>query len=416
MMVKFADYGFNKSHSAAYAYLAYQTAWLKANYTPEFLAANMTAESSDLAKVVKLIEECRKFEIRVLPPDVNESLIDFSVTDHGIRFGMAAIRNVGAAAVAEILKQREKDGPFTSLFDFAKRLAGTSLINKRLVESLIQSGAFDSIHPNRRACWEAIDSALQYAAACASSAASGMESLFAVADDTGATNDLPEPKLPTVEDWTQIDRLAREKEMLNFYVSGHPLEQFQLDVESFSQLKLGEIAEDSDFTGPVRACGIISAIRTKLDRRENQIAFVTIEDFTGKAECIFWSESYRKFAPVLTVGEMVFIVGKAELNGSDGIKIIADDVIPMDQARARFANALAVNVRLENVGADAAQRTYELFKHNQGELQCIFHIYNEERVRAGSYVSRRYTVTPSNDLINGLMDIYGRNYVRMIGK
>lgn len=416
MMVKFADYGFNKSHSAAYAYLAYQTAWLKANYTPEFLAANMTAESGDLAKVVKLIEECRKFELKVLPPDVNESLIDFSVTDHGIRFGMAAIRNVGAAAVGEILKQREKDGPFTSLFDFAKRLAGNSLINKRLLESLIQSGAFDSIHPNRRQCWEAIDAALQYAAACVSSAASGMESLFASADDGAGNLGLPEPRLPVIEDWSQMDRLKREKEMLNFYVSGHPLEEYLLDVESFSQIKLGEVNEDTDLSTPIRACGIIAAIRTKLDRRENQIAFVTIEDFTGKAECIFWSDAYRKFAPLLSIGEMVFVVGKGELNGADGVKIITDDVIPMEQARARFTNALAVSVQLDQVGAQTAQRIYELFKHNQGELQCIFHLYNENRMRAGSYVSRRFTVTPSNALINGLIDIFGRNYVRLIGK
>jgi DNA polymerase-3 subunit alpha len=323
---------------------------------------------------------------------------------------------VGAAAVAEILKQREKDGPFTSLFDFAKRLAGTSLINKRLVESLIQSGAFDSIHPNRRQCWEEIDSAMNYATSCASSAASGMESLFAMVDDSGATNELPEPQLRAYEDWDRMEKLKREKEMLNFYVSGHPLEQYQLDVEWFSNLKLGEVDETTDLSAPVRACGIIAAIRTKLDRRENQIAFVTIEDFTGKAECIFWSESYRKFAPLLTVGEMVFIIGKGELNGSDGVKIIADDVVPMDQARTRFTNMLAVDVRLDHVGADAAQRTYELFRHNQGELQCVFRIYNEERVLSGRYVSRRFTVTPSNDLVNGLIDIFGGNYVKLLGK
>ena len=338
MMVKFADYGFNKSHSAAYAYLAYQTAWLKANYTPEFLAANMTAESGDLAKVVKLIEECRKFDIKVLPPDVNESLIDFSVTDQGIRFGMAAIRNVGGNAVGEILKRRQKDGPFKSFFEFAKRMAGSSLVNKRLIESLVLSGAFDTLNPNRRQCFEAIDAAMNYASACASSVASGMDSLFSTVDESGSNSGIPEPNMPRVEDWSQLEKLRREKEVLNFYVSGHPLEQFYLDVEAFSQVRLGEVADGTEFTAPVRACGIISGIRTKLDRRENQIAFVTIEDFTGKAECIFWSEAYRKFAPMLSDGEMVFVVGKAELNGADGIKIIADDVIPMSQARARFTS------------------------------------------------------------------------------
>ncbi len=416
MMVKFADYGFNKSHSAAYAYLAYQTAYLKANYTAEFLAANMTAESGDLAKVVKLIEECRKFDIKVLPPDVNESLIDFSVTDHGIRFGMAAIRNVGASAVAEILKQREKEGPFTSIFNFTKRLSGTSLVNKRLMESLVLSGAFDSIHPNRHQICEALDAAIQYATACASSAASGMDSLFAVMDDSGKAPNIPEPNLRPVDEWPRMEMLRREKDVLNFYVSGHPLEHYALDVESFAQIKLGEVDESADFSAPIRACGIISAVRTKLDRRENQIAFVTIEDFSGKAECIFWSDSYRRFAPVLSVGEMVFVIGKAELNGSDGVKIIADDVIPMEQARARFANALAVEVLLDQIAPDAAQRTQDLFKRNQGELQCIFRIYNEERELVSKWVSRRYMVTPSTDLIDGLTDIFGRQYVKLLGK
>jgi len=416
MMVKFADYGFNKSHSAAYAYLAYQTAWLKANYTAEFLAANMTAESGDLAKVVKLIEECRKFDIKVLPPDVNESLIDFSVTDHGIRFGMAAIRNVGASAVGEILKQRQKDGPFVSFFEFAKRLAGTSLVNKRLIESLVLSGAFDSLHDNRRQCFDALDAALNYASSCASSVASGMDSLFSLMDDSGASIGMPEPNMVRVEDWSQLERLRREKEVLNFYVSGHPLEQYLLDVEAFSQVKLGEIADGTEFTAPIRACGIISGIRTKLDRRENQIAFVTIEDFTGKAECIFWSDSYRKFAPVLSDGDMVFIVGKAEMNGSDGIKIIADDVIPMSQARARFTNALAVDVCLDQIGPDAVEQTQALFKNNQGELQCIFRVYDEQRELKGKWVSRRYMVTASDDLIEGLVKIYGRDYVKLVGK
>ncbi|MEO6049341.1 MAG: OB-fold nucleic acid binding domain-containing protein, partial [Candidatus Kapaibacterium sp.] len=317
--------------------------------------------------------------------------------------------------VAEILKQRDSGGPFTSIFDFAKRLCAVSGVNKRLIESLVLSGAFDSLCANRRQCFDAIDSAIHYANSCASSAASGMESLFSVMGDGGVTS-IPEPNLPKVPEWGQLEKLRREKDVLNFYVSGHPLEQFQLDVEAFAQVKLGEVDEKQEFTAPVRACGIISAIRTKLDRRENQIAFVTIEDFTGKAECVFWSDNYRKFAPVLSQGEMVFIIGKAELNGADGIKIIADDVIPMTQARARFTNALAVDVRLDTVVPDAIERTLQLFKNNPGELQCIFRVYNEHRELSGRWASRRYTVTASNELVDGLIDIYGGGYVKLLGK
>jgi DNA polymerase-3 subunit alpha len=415
MMVKFADYGFNKSHSLAYSYLAYQTAWLKANYAPEFLAANMTAEANDLAKVVKLIDECRKFNINVLPPDVNQSMIDFYVVDAGIRFGMAAIRNVGEGAVAAILKEREKSGAFTTIFDFTRRLAGNTLINKRLLESLVVSGAFDSVHPNRRQCFMAIDAAMQYATACANSAASGMASLFADATDDGGDGTLPEPALPTIDDWGKLEKLRREKEVLNFYVSGHPLQEYAAEVEAFSQISLGEVEEDAKFDGPVRACGIVTAIRTKLDKRENRIAFATIEDFTGKAECIFWSDAYRAHGEKIAEGEIVFVVGKAEMNGADGIKIIVDDIIPVAQSRSRFANALAVNVQLDVVPEDAVDRTLDLFKNNQGELQCIFRVYDEQRSLVGRWVSRRYTITPTPNLLEGLRAIYGRENVKFVG-
>ena len=405
----------HNSHSLAYSYLAYQTAWLKANYAPEFLAANMTAEANDLAKVVKLIDECRKFSINVLPPDVNQSMIDFYVVDAGIRFGMAAIRNVGEGAVAAILKEREKSGAFTTIFDFTRRLAGNTLINKRLLESLVVSGAFDSVHPNRRQCFMAIDAAMQYATACANSAASGMASLFADATDDGGDGTLPEPALPTIDDWGKLEKLRREKEVLNFYVSGHPLQEYAAEVEAFSQISLGEVEEDAKFDGPVRACGIVTAIRTKLDKRENRIAFATIEDFTGKAECIFWSDAYRAHGEKIAEGEIVFVVGKAEMNGADGIKIIVDDIIPVAQSRSRFANALAVNVQLDVVPEDAVDRTLDLFKNNQGELQCIFRVYDEQRSLVGRWVSRRYTITPTPNLLEGLRAIYGRENVKFVG-
>src|SRR5262249_45095197 len=158
----------------------------------------------------------------------------------------------------------ESNGPYGSIFDFSARLAGNSLINRRLVESLIQSGAFDSVHPNRRRVFDSLESGLTYASRAAVGRASGMESLFA-ADDGNANGLPPEPALQEIDEWAPLDKLSREKEMLNFYVSGHPLEEFAADVEAFAQIRLGEIAEDAKFTAPVRACGIITAIRTKLD-------------------------------------------------------------------------------------------------------------------------------------------------------
>jgi len=414
MMLKFANYGFNKSHSAAYAYIAYQTAWLKANYTAEFMAANMTAEAGTLEKVVKLIDDCRKFHIRVLPPDVNESQLDFSVTTAGIRFGMAAIRNVGSAAVMAIIRERDLNGPFTTMFSFARRMAANPLVNRRLMESLVLSGAFDSLGENRRSSFEAIDAASSYAAACASSTASGMTSLFAIDNEEPGLS-IPEPPLPHVDEWPRLERLRREKEVLNFYVSGHPLQDYELEVEAFAQVKLGDPPVEGSTLGTVRVCGIITSVRTKLDRRENTIAFVGIEDFTGKGEVVFWSDVYRRHAATLVPGEIIFVVGRAELNGSDGMKIIADDVVTMADAKTRFANAVVISVELGRIDESAAIATRDLFKEHKGDLQCIFRVYNEHRELTQRYVSRNYTVTPSKHLIEGLRDLYGWANVALVG-
>lgn len=414
MMVKFADYGFNKSHSLAYSYLAYQTAYLKANYTSEFLAANMTAESGDLAKVVRLIEEAKKFDIKTLPPNVNNSTLEFNVSEKNVSekgdiiFGMAAIKNVGAGIVAELIKEREQNGNYKSIFDFAKRLSGNNNVNKRLLESLVCSGAFDSLHPNRRACFEAIEPAIQFAAAYLESKASGMGSLFASSGDEG---ELPEPTLPKIADWDNMERLKRENEVLSFYVSGHPLQDYAIDVKSFSQIKFGEFDEKKDANRQVRACGIISGVRTKLDKRENMMCFFTIEDFTGKAECITWSDSYKKNQKNIQLGDVVFVVGKSEISGASEIKIIVDEVIPISQARYRYARAVAINVNMAKVSQQEATKTAELLKKYRGELECIFRIYDENNELESRWAARSVLITPSNELIKGLTEIYGEDNI-----
>lgn len=415
MMVKFADYGFNKSHSAAYAYVAYQTAYLKANYPAEFLAANMTNEASDQTKVVKLIDESRAFNVKVLSPNINQSKVNFSVDNEGqIVFGMAAIRNVGASAVSAILEERQKDGPFSSLFDFTKRMAGNSLINKRLLEHLILAGAFDTINPNRRQCFESIDSAIGYGGAWATQRASGMDSLFSMEGDSGEAV-IPEPSMPDVPDWPRTEKLKREKEVLDFYVSGHPLEAYRLEADTFSDIKFGELPEELEEKKPARVCGVVSYIRTKLDRRENQFAIVGIEDFTGKAECIFWSDSWRRNASMVTEGAMIFVVGRPEIEGADKLRIVVDEVVPISEALKKFTKGVAVNIRLDDVEENAPQQTQELFKQHQGEVQCIFRVYDTQGALIGKWAARQASVAPSRELIDGLGHIYSPQNVRIIG-
>ena len=416
MMVKFADYGFNKSHSAAYAWIAYQTAFLKANYTPEFLAANMTNEASDQSKIVKLIDESKSFNVKVLPPDINQSMVNFSVDKKGqIIFGMAAIRNVGHSAVQAILDERKESGTFNSIFDFTKRLSGNSLINKRLLEHLVLSGAFDSVHFNRRQCFEAIDSAIGYGGAWAEQKASGMDSLFAIAGEDGSDASIPEPTLPNVDEWNRIERLKREKEVLDFYVSGHPLEDFELEAESFSEIMFGELPEELDTTRPTRVCGIVSYVRTKLDRRENQFAIVGIEDFTGKAECVFWSDAWRRNASMVTEGSIIFVTGRAEIEGADKLRIIADEVTPVKDALLKFTKGVAINVILDEVNRETAEQTAQLIAQHQGDVQCMFRLYDSQGALVGRWSARKATVSPSHELLNQLYGIFGRPNVRIAG-
>ena len=415
MMVKFADYGFNKSHSAAYTYVAYQTAWLKANYPAEFFAANMTNEASDQTKIVKLIDECRAFHVEVLPPDINQSMVNFSVDKEGqIVFGMAAIRNVGASAVTAILEERQKDGPFSSLFNFTKRMAGNSLVNKRLLEHLILSGAFDTVHENRRQCYEAIDAAIGYGGAWAAQRASGMDSLFAI-EGEGDEAVIPEPALPEVPEWSRLEKLKREKEVLDFYVSGHPLEAYRLEATSFSDITFGELPEEMKANKPARVCGVVSNVRTKLDRRENQFAIVGIEDFTGKAECIFWSDAWRRNASMVTEGAMIFVVGRPEIEGADKLRIVVDEVVPVPDALQKFTKAVAVNVRLADVEESAPQRTLDLFNKHQGEVQCVFRVYDNQGALVGKWASRNKAISPSRAFIEELGQIYSSKNVHIVG-
>ncbi|HWT81819.1 MAG TPA: DNA polymerase III subunit alpha, partial [Candidatus Methylomirabilis sp.] len=224
-MEQFAGYGFNKSHSAAYAIIAYQTAYLKANYPVEFMAALLTSEMADTDKIVKYIEECRAMGIEVMPPDVNESSNDFTVVGDKIRFGLVAVKNVGEAAIQSILNTRRERGRFRDLFDFCER-ADLRLVNKRVIESLIKCGAFDSLGARRSQLVSVVDKAMEAAASTQRDRAHGQVSLLDVLSSTGGVRRNP-PSLPDLPEWDRSQLLAGEKETLGFYITGHPLAEYR---------------------------------------------------------------------------------------------------------------------------------------------------------------------------------------------
>jgi len=345
LIQKFASYGFNKSHSAAYAYLAYQTAWLKTHYPAEFLAANMTAELNDQAKIVALIDEAKRFGLTLLPPDINRSVATFKAQDNSIYFGMAGIKTVGIGAVESIMLARDS-GPFTSIFDVAARV-DSRVINRRILEALVCAGAFDTLHDGRRGqLFAAIEPALEYARAVQNSTNTSMESLFGDADVVKPS----EPSMPPVQEWPVRERLKKERDYLNFYLSGHPLHEHAVDVSSFSSLLLHKL--DPALHGQiVRLCGIVADVRKRMDKRENSIGFVRVEQYVGSCECVFWSDKYAQFGSLLTPESVLLFTGKCEING-ENVKVIVDEAMTLDQARKKLAKGYVLRIHPDQVTSD----------------------------------------------------------------
>ncbi len=405
LILEFAKYGFNKSHSLAYSYLAYQTAWLKANYTAEFLAANMTAEMSSLDKIVQLIDEAEKFGIKVLPPDVNLSIDKFTVEDGQIYFGMAAIKNVGKGAVESIVSVREK-AKFTSFYDFCAR-CDSRQINKRVLEALICSGAFDSINKHRAAQFEAIESGITYSKAMQNRQESSMDSLFGGT----AAEKLSEPALPNIDHWSENDRLEKEKEYLNFYISGHPLNQYKPYIDSLSTLKLGD-RESSVIGHQVRICGLISTIRVRLDKRNNSIAFVGLEDFSGKAECIFWSDSYSNNIQYLSENNCVMMIGKSELDG-ENLKIVIEKVLPIEEAAKQFAKGYSIWLDYTNFDMAKLEELKNCCVDETANTDILFNILNLPTAAKKRYIAHDLKIGMKRECIDKVMKIFGNDMVRL---
>src|SRR5213594_660873 len=327
LMEMFAGYGFNKSHAAAYALVAYQTAYFKANYPVEFMAALLTSEMGDTDKIVKYIEECRAMGIRVEPPDVNVSAVQFSVDGDTVHFGLAAIKNVGEAAMQSILRSRSDQGPFKSLEDFCARV-DLRLVNRRVLESLIKAGAFDSLGLPRAHLMAAVDAALETGQRQQREKAEGHASFFDLLP-TPVAAPKAEP-IALVAEWDSDQRLEFEKEVLGFYISGHPLARYASMVESFGITSTSEIAAKSA-GARVLLFGQVAALKETATKSGNRMAFVTLEDMAGTVEVTVFPEPFKAAAPYLRSREPLVVRGRID-DGDKGRVILAEDVRLLEQA------------------------------------------------------------------------------------
>jgi DNA polymerase-3 subunit alpha len=367
-MAQFAGYGFNKSHSAAYALIAYQTAYLKANYPVEYMAALLGSEMGNAPKLAVYIDECRRMNIPVLPPDVNLSELKFAVVGKEIRFGMAAVKNAGENAIKAIITEREANGVFSSLFDLCARV-DSRVVNKRVIESLVKCGAFDTEDAPRSRIFAAVDMAVEQGQTLQRDKQMGQELLFdSVSEDEG----LGPIRYPDAEDWTDFKQLAFEKEVLGLFITGHPLARHADQMRALATVDSVGLKGCKDDDGVVVG-GIVSAIKTYIPKRKQErMAFVTIEDMDGMFETVVFSDLYSVTSEILVEDALVVIAGR--VNYRDGEpKIIAEEIVPFEKAEEKFARSCHVNAMKAGIEEATLERLVDVVSKNEGRCRLFIH-------------------------------------------
>src|ERR1051326_6181904 len=412
LMAQFAGYGFNKSHSAAYALLAYHTAYLKTHYPIEFMAALLTSVTGSTDDVVKYINECREMGIAVEAPDINVSDANFTPHGESIRFGLAAVKNVGGNAIESIVAGRKKLGSFKTIFDFCENV-DLRLLNKRVVESLIKSGAMDSL--GRRAQLMAVlEKAMEQAQKVQRDVESGQHGLFGVfqEDESQANNHT----LPNIPDWDEHTRLTAEKEILGFFISGHPLEKYRDKLQDLQALSVEELAAMTRSTGKdetIVTAGIISNVRVLKSKRGDFYAQATLEDVSGSMDMIVFPEAYKRIEDKVKREVPVLVKAGVRIEEGASPKITAAEIMPLEEAKVPLPRAIRVRIPIESSGESTIDNLHLLFMERKGEAKVLFDVE-----RQGDFMvvmeAEGYNVLPDRTFIARVEQLCGRGSVRII--
>ncbi len=402
---KFAQYGFNKSHSVAYSYIAYQTGWLKTHYTAEFMSANLTSEMNNTNKVVVLINECRKLDIKVHAPDINNSGINFEpLNDKEISFGLNAVKNVGVKALEQCIEVRNKHGKFHSIFDFISKV-DQRLVNKKVLESLILAGAFDSLNENRAQLFEAVDLAINYGNQVDKQTNKNQINLFGDQEEL-----IKVPDLPIIEDWDNQEKLSKEKEVLGIYVSGNPLIKYADIIEELSNYDFSEkqILKENSI---VKIGGAVTNFKLHFDKKNQQMAFFNLDCLGGQAEAIIFHDAFDKYKEIIKDNNIVFLVGHTSTqNDFADLKLIVDEVIPINHAK-KVLKLTEVNIRLpKNSSKDLMNEIVELANGNKGDHSFVVHIPGEN-AQERKIISKKIKVSNNNQFLVLLRDLLGESNV-----
>jgi len=412
LLAKFAEYGFPKAHSAAYALLAYQTAYLKTHYPVEFMAALLTSVTGNTDDVVKYINECREMGIAVEPPDINVS--DANFTPHGaaIRFGLAAVKNVGHNAIDSIVAGRKKLDRYSSIYEFCENV-DLRLLNRRVLESLVKSGAMDGLG-RRSQLMAVIDKAIEQAQKAQRDSESGQHGLFGVFQQEEFQSQ--NGKLPETPDWDEHTRLTAEKEILGFFITGHPLEKYREKLDELRAISTTEIAATKHSTGKdesICIAGIITALRVLKSKRGDFYAQGALEDMAGTVEMIVFPEAYRKLQEKVKLEVPVLVRGGLRIEEGANPKLTVNDIIPLEDARVPLPRSIRIRVPLDSSSETTVDNLHSLCSERKGEAKVLFDVE-----RLGDFMvvmeAGGYNVQPDRNFIARVEELCGRGAVRII--
>jgi DNA polymerase-3 subunit alpha len=406
LMAKFAGYGFNKSHSAAYALVAYHTAYLKAHYPAQFLAALLSCDIDNTDKVVKYISECKQMSIPVLPPDINESHQDFTVINDRVRFGLGAVKNVGGAALESVIREREENGPYTGLADFCARI-DSSKVNRKVLENLIKAGSFDSMQVKRSQLMAVLDQALEQAKAVQRDRLSGQMSLFAVATagEEGASQPAAEITFPDIEEWAELEKLSNEKETIGFFLTGHPLDGV---IETIRMVADADIAALENWREgqAVRVGGLIQQYKEHISKKGDRMAFTVLEDMTSKVEVIVFPETFSRCSQFLGKDEPLIVLGTIQ-QGERGAKVIAEDIYPLDKAVEHFTEQTSIRLPADRISRNQLIELKELIYQYHGSAPIKLTLHFDGRGEVDILPMKDITVRPCPDFFHKVKSSFG---------
>jgi DNA polymerase-3 subunit alpha len=424
----FSGYGFNKSHSAAYAVVSWQTAYLKAHYPVEFMTALLTSEKDNTDKIVQYIEECKKMGIQVLPPDVNTSFPSFTVMNSGqdgtsggaIRFGLAAVKNVGQAAIDSVIQGRVKHGSFKGLHDFCERVDSRA-VNRKTIESLIKCGAFDTTGIHRAQLVTNLEGAMAHAAELQRDRERGQMSLFDLGAGGGAAAfKSTATEMQQVPEWTDAERLQFEKELIGFYVTGHPLDHHLRDLQNYSAGALNDLEkfknreiEGEKSKNEILLGGLISAMRiTVTKKNQERMAIVTLEDLYGKLEVMVWPKVYAECAATLKPDAIVFIKGRLEWE-EDQPRMIASEVHSIQAIAGRMTRSVLIEFKPESTNEENLHKIQSVLSANTGPTPVYISFVDAYGVRNDMIIDRSLYVSPNQEFVESVEKVLGEGSVHL---